>query len=427
MNGIITQKTPAGHRRYRSINRRTVSLILGGALWIVALGMVAGSIHTVRARVARPMRLLLLDLSPVGELRVPATRRGGLLPGDRVFLTTEAGLQRIGEVRETTEEDRIALAIEPAAFDRLNASTRATCWRTPLSAEETLPALLPRTIQQKVAERIATDWREHEDRIIEAWTPLAQELASAYLDAIGDDLEASFRRHQEELWSITRAQARAIAAEWPIIEESLGPILEEHLTPVLGRLMHQAASDAPKMAVAWSIARGRYALALQHMLDGLADYLAAMSEEDKAELAEAARLTWEAARDDPVLAEHFSRIGHNILDDRELRGVLTDIYREAVAENPRTTEFLRRKVFESPRVRKQMYTLIEAFAPTARGVLALCLFDEAGGTRAEIVHLIRWASLGRNVAWVTLKTHDPNQPALQPGTVLAADFKGTRS
>ena len=106
--------------------------------------------------------------------------------------------------------------------------------------------------------------------------------------------------------------------------------------------------------------------------------------------------------------------------------MLAQIHREAVAENPRTAEFLRTEVLESPRIREQMYAFIEAFAPTARSVLAMCLFDETGRTRNEIVHLLRSAALGRNVAWVTLEPGGPDGGALKAGSVLKADSRGAR-
>jgi hypothetical protein len=375
------------------------------------------SVHTVRARVSRPMHHLVLE----------APGDTALASGDLVFLTTDAGLEHIGEVTDvSTGRIRATLAVEPPAFQRLTASTRATCWRTPLSAEEMVPALLPSTIQQKVAERIAADWYEHEEEVASTWAPLVRELASAYLEAISDDVEASFQRHQDELWTITKSHGRAIAAEWPAIQERLGPILQQHLTPVLARLMHEAIAEAPKVAIAWNIARGKNDEAFRCMLDWLADYLATMSDEDKAEFAEAVDRTWQTAREDEILVSRLTEMGRGILEDRNLRDVLTQIYREAVADNPQTPEFLRSEVLGSERMREQMYAFIEAFAPTARNVLAICLFDETGRTRSEVAHLVRSAALGRSVAWVTLEPGDSGQGLLEPGSTLSADLRGDR-
>ena len=40
--------------------------------------------------------------------------------------------------------------------------------------------------------------------------------------------------------------------------------------------------------------------------------------------------------------------------------------------------------------------------PTQR-VAAICLFDENGATRPEVVHLVRSIALQRRVSWVTLE------------------------
>jgi hypothetical protein len=162
------------------------------------------------------------------------------------------------------------------------------------------------------------------------------------------------------------------------------------------------------------------------MLDWLADYLATMSDEDKAEFAEAVDRTWQTAREDEILVSRLTEMGRGILEDRNLRDVLTQIYREAVADNPQTPEFLRSEVLGSERMREQMYAFIEAFAPTARNVLAICLFDETGRTRSEVAHLVRSAALGRSVAWVTLEPGDSGQGLLEPGSTLSADLRGDR-
>ncbi len=460
--------------------KRIIALLLGGGLWLAGLSTVASSVYTVRARVSRPTRLL--------RVRVPSSV--GLTKGDSVFYTTAAGLKRVGEVVEevsndrensdrrinrdatvreranrdaaggarkdsrtsgnrdatvrerairtatvrerairtaTAEERTYTLAIEPLAFDRLNASTRATCWRTPLSAEAAITALLPVVVQRKVSHAISADWRNHQEELADAWRPVARELASSYLAVVNDDIQAAFRRHDDELWTIARSHAREFAARWPAIQEHLGPILQEQLTPVLSRLMNEAIAEAPKMSIAWNVARGNNTVAFQRMLDFLADFLAQMSDGDRAELSEAVKLAWEASRNDPVLVRQFSEIGREMLDDKRLWNLLTEIYNEAIANNPRTAEFLRREVLESPRIREHIYRFIETFGPTARGVLSLCLFDEEGVTRPEVVHIVRSAALGRNIAWITLETIDADAPPLGPGaTLVAAPPRGRR-
>ncbi len=394
---------------------RVIHTILGTGLWLAAAWALAGSIYTVRARVARPIQTIQLDLP--GE--------SGLAVGDGVFLSTDAGLEHIGEVREVSGDDvSVSLAVTPGTIERLTASANATCWRTPLGAEDAVTALLPPEIQHRIGRRIVDDWKDHHEQIAATWAPLAGELASAYLEAIGGDIEASFDRHEEELWAITQKHAREVAAAWPDIQEQLGPILERHLTPVLGRLMDDAVADAPKVSIGWSIARGKTAEAYQQMLDWLGEYLATMPENDKDQLDAALRKTWLEARDNAALSETLAKIGQGIVHDEELRETLSVIYREAVAQNPKTAEFFRSEILESQRVRKQMYAFIEAFAPTARRVLALCLFDDTGRTRPEVVHFIRSTALGRRVAWVTLEPGGDDNAPFASGVAITASLRG---
>ena len=51
---------------------------------------------------------------------------------------------------------------------------------------------------------------------------------------------------------------------------------------------------------------------------------------------------------------------------------------------------------------------------------ASVLFDNNGGTRPEIAHLVRYIALRRKVAWVTLETTDHLAKPLQSGATLHA-------
>ncbi len=391
--------------------QRPIRLVLGGAMWLAAISAIGASVYTVRARTTRAVELLSLRSASGFDLT----------PGDPVFVATDRGLAHIGEVAARAPDGHtVTLTIAPPAFAELNRSTRATYWQTPLSAEQAIDALLPPTIQRQAAEQIVADWREHDEALTAAWTPIVAELLSAYLQVVGDDIEASVQRHEAQLWAIAKAHGRSISAEWPAIQRQLQPILQQHLTPVLSRLLSEALLDAPKVSIAWNIARGRNAEAYQAMLDWVTEYLADMPDRDKAELGEAVLTSWEKAKADPVLAQRVAGIGRGIVEDRELRDVFAQIYREAISQNPRTHEFLREQVFESAELREHMYTFIELFAPTARKVAALCLFDESGATRPEVVHLVRFIALRREVCWITLDTPDADAPALEPGSVLVA-------
>ncbi|MBI4719089.1 MAG: hypothetical protein HY763_14890 [Planctomycetes bacterium] len=393
-----------------------IRLLLGVLSWSAACSALAGSIYTVRQRSARPTHTLRLQLDP--------GRR--LAPGDLVYLQSSTGLQRIGEIVGQVDGELVEAAVRPDCLCALNASTHATCWQTPLSAEEAIDALLPPSLQQVAADLIAADWRVHEQALADAWGPLAAELGSALLATVGADLEAAFRRREAELRDLARWHAEACAAAWPAIEQRLRPILQEHLNPVLSRLLNAAVADAPKMEFALNVARGGYAEAFQHMLDWLMEYLADLPPADEAELEQAVQRAWEAARNDAVLVEKLSALGRGVVDDARLRRVLSDIYREALGENPRIAEFLRRQIIESPVVREQFYAFVERFAPTARRVAALCLFDDQGATRPEIVHLVRSVALRREVAWVALETVEVDAPMLPPRAVLRARSGGAR-
>jgi len=378
----------------RSTLMRNAPLALGAAMWLAAAGALCGSAWTVCGRAIRPTQ----------AMRFPAEERHFLSPGDAVYAATDSGLRQVGEV-SWAEAGAVGLSVYPGEADALRGA-KATFWHTPLSAEDTVSALMPPDIQAKVAAHMAEMWAESGGDIVRAWRPVTTDLASDYFEAVWPDVAEAVRIRQTELREIAGRHILASGEDWAAIHRRLRPILREHLTPVLGRLAGDALSEAPKAGLAWDVAKGAasgdYDAAYSRLLDWLGDYLTNMPEEDRRELYSALRATCDAAGRDEELKRRVASIAGRIRDDRELAALAVDVWREAVAENPKTAEFLRDRIVNDRGVRQEVYRTIEVMGPTMKRVLAETLFDR-GSTRPEVVHFVRSVALGRRVSWVTLR------------------------
>ena len=393
---------------------RKIRLSLGALVWLMAIGLLFSSYWTVHASLSRSSAHLQIRCSSPG-----------LTVGDLVYIQASSGLVRAGEVA-VVEGSLAELALSPEVMARLTRSTTATVWMTPLSARASVEAILPSDIQERIAEQVLADWADRDDSLGAIWQPIARELAVSYWHLIQEDLGASLLRHRDEFGEILRNDLAVVAEQWPAIQARLSPILHEHVTPVLSRLMSDALKDAPKVNIMWLLARGKSQDAFQATLDWLSDYLADIPEEDSQELSDALRQAWEVAREDAELMRLLSRAGETFAEDPRLREVVLRVFRESVTLNPRTADFLREEVLQSARIHDQLHTLIQAFAPTARRVLTMCLFDEEGATRPEVVHLVRSVALGRKMAWVTLFTPSSPHAPLTSSTILDARIGGAR-
>lgn len=384
-------------------------------MWVIAAGAILFSFRLVAANVVRPTVRLSI-VAPAGI---------GLSQGDIVYLATDRGLEAVGEVGESNRHPgEVDLRITGRALARLSTNTVASCWRTPLSTEDTITALLPATIQRQAAEHVMADWKTQNEQIAKTWGPLIAELSASYLALVADDIDKALRHREEELWHVVEWHARGLAAEWPGIHDRLEPLVQQHVTPVLSRLLHDAIADAPKLGIALQMAQGNHEEAYRMMLNWLGEYLTTMSEDDQRELRAALAAVWMEAGRDPEIVEPIRRMGERFFEDQRFRDLLADVYREAITDNPKTAEFLRDRVIESDEIRGRFYELVDLMAPTARRVLALFLFNERGAMRPEIVHLVRSAALNRSVAWVTLRDDQPSGLPLKEGTTITAVRSG---
>ncbi len=393
--------------------RRSAWRWLGAALWLWAFFMAGSAVYTVQARASRT----------AWEFELVLPQGGHLKKGDPVYLATPHGYRHAGEVVTASKSaDGGRIAIQPAIAEKLNASVRALYWVTPLSAEGAVKALLPRAVRSKIACQIDSDWETKEDALAEVWRPLVTTVALDYLDILGDEIIVAWQRHESELQAIGDRHARVFMTKWPAIQERLNPILQQHLIPLLGELIANAVAEAPKVEMALLVARGKHSEAYEVMLNWLAGYLATLPDADRDRLGNAVRETWQAAKYDQALSALIRSIGQDLAEDDELRATLAQVYREAVAENPRTAEFVRRRILESEPIREQMYVFLELFAPAAQTVLEVSFFDDRGRTRPEVVQLVRSVSLGRRIAWITLENRGPDAPAINPGAKLHAEL-----
>ncbi len=395
-------------------NKHTLHLTLGAVLWAFTLTGLAMAGYAVYESTTRPSVVYTINTD----------QPHNLLPGDLVYVQTAAGLESAGEIVEITDnQTTLSLSLKPTYATQINASTRASLWQTPFSVEDALDALLPPDIQHDIATQIAAEWQVHQAALSSAWNPIVTEMASDFLTLVHPQIEAALQKREDIIWHIAQAHGERLSQNWPAIQQQLTPILQQHLTPVLARLINAALAEAPKLNIAWLIARGRYGDAYQQMLDWMAQYLTQLPENDKQALLEALHKTWLIAREEPTIKEIFSQMGHQVLEDEKLASVLADIYREAVADNPQTAAFFRDRLIESPRVRKEFYDLMERFAPTARHIAARCLFQADGATRPEIVHLVRSIALRRRVSWITLTTPQATTPQLEANSSIPVTLK----
>jgi len=386
-------------------------MTLGLIVWAAAILAVFSSVYAIQSRLGR-------DAVPL-TVNVPAGY--ALLPGDSVFLSTDRGLEWIGEVGTVQEHDAgslVRLGVFAEFANRLNRSVRVRAWRTPLTAEGAVVSLLPTAIQRNAAELMTLAWQRHRLQLGELWRPVIEELVPAYLQVVTEEFRHAARSREADLTRLLQVHAEELLERWPRIQEQLSPIIQEHLAPVLGRLVADAIADAPKIEIALLTAKGDFVGAFQKMLDGFAAYLANMPDAQEAELMTAVRSTWEKASSDPRIGAELREFGEGFLRDDELRAVVEDIYRQAIANNPRVIEFVRVRVLESEDIRRRLYSSMEILAPAAQTVLDLCLFDENRQTRPEVAHLLRSISLGRKLSWVTLEIPDPAAPPIAAGEVL---------
>jgi len=280
--------------------KHTFHLALGIAVWAITLTGLSMAGYAVYESTTRPSVTYTLNTNTPLQLQ----------PGDLVYLQTGSGLQSAGEIITVTHnQSALTVILKPDKAKQINTSTLATVWQTPFSAEDALDALLPPDIQDDIAAQIAAEWQVHQAALSAIWNPIVAEIATDFLTQVHPQIELALQKREDILWHIAQAHGQRLSQHWPAIQQELSPILQQHLTPVLARLINEALVEAPKLNIAWLIARGRFGDAYQQMLDWMTQYLTQLPEEDKQALLDAVHTTWQTARNNPTISDIFSTYG----------------------------------------------------------------------------------------------------------------------
>jgi len=292
---------------------------------------------------------------------------------------------------------------------------------TPLSLEAVVRTMVPRELQDQIAERIEAEWKQHEQQVMSQMRPVIQQGLRTAIDAVESQLPSILRNHREDFRVLgERYEADILKAELiPLVKREILPIVEEEAVPV-ARDVGKALWDRVSLwSFTWRYIYDQTPLArtdtvkeeFQRFIDKEA--LPELRSRTNQFIALTETIL-KRSMDNPRVREVLKRNFRQVADDPELKRLIWSIVREAVIENE-TLRLELDQYMKRHETRSAMRNAGNRLEPVVRDIADMIFGSREGGITPEFSRVLRAQILTKDRRWFVIVPSFDNP--VETGTV----------
>lgn len=418
---------------------RPLRIVLGLAFWCALAAAVWKAswghqqYHDRTGRWAEQMLEYSAGTRSELDLQFPSERE--LAIGDPIFVQASDGsLRQVGRVSALRQNSQPISArqarvrearaeLYPAAGS-LSSSAELTYFATPDSLGWIVETLLPLHKRTQIAGEINAVYQTHQQEIVAALRPVAEQSVRDSLAVIEADLPPALARHRPELEAIAaRYHQDIVEAEViPLVQEEVWPIVRRHGEPVAVEIGSDLWARVSLWRIGWRYAYDRSPLPEKRLAEKefqrfadeeAAPILQQHSDEILAAIGNSLKDTARNPRVRAALRRNLVRI----MEDPELQAVLGTVFREVIVDNPRLREVIERN-WSSPQAQAALQVTANRFEPTVRRLGDLVFGTPEEGISPEFAAVLRNQILHKDRRWLLLRNSaSASAMPAQPHTV----------
>lgn len=401
--------------------------ILGSAIVLVSAVSLIGYWVWSNSQLLRSVSWVSHFLSPHETQQIFLKETQAFAMGDPVFVQDEKlELRFAGEittiVSQTTEG---SLAnIRWRATGAPPANPEVVYYETPKSLVWVAQTLLPPEKRKIVIQKLFEYYQRESPKLGERITPIVQDVLTSSLPLIEKSAIEYLRSDEERLAKIgaryqdTLVQKKLI----PLIKHEVMPIVERHAEPVVEEIGSELWNRASLWRFGWRYAYDSLPLTnrglVQQEWRRFVDQEAIPVFEDHLdEIIEVQKKIVIDTVSNPAVRNAAQESLGMLIEDAELRTVLSDCLHHAILDNKELQNALRTALKS-----KQAEALAEqfeaSFQPLADEIGAELFGSQESGLTPELVAVLRSQILGKDKRWLVVRTRDtsnfsgPKQPAV---------------
>jgi hypothetical protein len=396
--------------------------ILGFTIVLISIfGLISywGWSHSKRLR---PVSWVYYFLSPHETHQVFLKDSQSFAIGDPVFLQGDnLELQFAGEVTSIVSQspEGSLASIRWRATGTPPANPEVVYYETPKSLVWVAQTLLPPEKRKIVIQKLFDYYQRESPKLGERITPIVQEVFTSSLPLIEKSAIEYLRSDEERLAKIgaryqdTLVQKKLI----PLIKHEVMPIVERHAEPVVEEIGSELWNRASLWRFGWRYAYDSLPLTnrglVQQEWRRFVDQEAIpVFEEHLDEIIEVQKKIVIDTVSNPAVRNAAQESLGMLIEDAELRTVLSDCLHHAILDNKELQNALRTALKS-----KQAEALAEqfeaSFQPLADEIGVELFGSQESGLTPELVAVLRSQILGKDQRWIVVRKRDLKRPSGQ--------------
>jgi hypothetical protein len=288
---------------------------------------------------------------------------------------------------------------------------------TPRSLSWVMETMLPQEKRILIAEEILATYEKYHSEILDAVKPV---VVAGFLDAlqvVEQDLGEALERQHGELERLGgRYQDGVVSQEIvPLIREEIVPIVQRHAEPLANQIGEELFERASIWRFGWRLIYDKSFLPQKNLTQ--AEWTRFVNEEGIPALnryrddivAVQRRILEDIAANEEVrvaVRRNLSRV----IDDPEFRGIVWQIFRDVLIDNPRLRDKLEQR-WNTTEARRAVQLASGYVEPCVRRIGDLLFGTREAGIAPQFAQVLRNQILDKDCRWLVIKTPESDRPA----------------
>ena len=449
----MTRGFPANSRsKVNSIRSRKT--IVGILIWcsIVALG----AIGLRRANYDSPAAMTQITrflTSSTRDVQIGFAQRQLLAVNDPVFVNEQDAARPIGrvsrigprdEMQTISDEDPTQFKINFvneatvtlfAGAPDLNDDATFTLQSTPKSTEWVVKTMLTKEKRRELVTLIMNSYRRHMPEIAEAFEPVVKDSLANAGSVIQEELKVAFTDREKEFLALGKRFEVELLQEKivPLLQEEIWPIVEEKGTPLARKVGTEIWQELSLWRFGWRFLYDKSPLpernfAQQEFNRFVKQKAAPILKANLPEMLELQKTLVQEFSQHPEIRKTVRESFQTVVNDEELRILLTSIFKEVLIDNPRLRETLEQQ-WTGAKAQAAIDLASRRLDPTITQIGETMFGNPNTSITPEFARVMRRMVLNKDQRWLILdpgsEAGNHSTPQRQKGDSYPA-FRGDR-
>jgi hypothetical protein len=356
--------------------------------------------------------------------------------GDPVYLKTEFGWKRIGQVTsEQYTEDGFLQPVRSVTIaffgDAPPLQSGDGCFvtlhETPGSFEWALKRLFPKSKRDRMLADLKLTFEQHQQEIIGGFTPIVMDLVREIGLVLQEDLRNALTSQRDKIVKIAARYQEGFVEKRlvPLLKEEIWPIVERRSQPILNQVGSEIWQRASIWRFGWRLAYDKFPLTSSNLVQQ--EWTRFVKTEAMPVVENHADDFFQLARNvmrEIAANEEVKRAGKDgvdqLLKDQEIKSLISETLWEVLFENERLTKLIKENL-ESERTIDIVRSTSQKFEDEIRKIGDRIFGTFEGGITKEFAGVLRKEILRRDQRWLVLHFQKPTNPK---GTEFTREIHG---